>query len=227
MALRSEQARVLRRRVLGGLIRNLVLFSAAFALACAAVENFMVPSIANYVADATSTWRTLNSAEQFQQIISDQGMLDDANLFDQWVVEAAEGGYPDGAGTIKKIQGEVDEMEDDLAEYANSMAASPEDAKAAAAKARERAQEAGLPDTALATDSTPGNAAASGEGNLFIDGEAGPSDGFSDSGENSDESISDTAPRAVPLIPYRTILAAENINPDEASGAQAMAALRV
>ena len=82
MALKSEQARVLRRRVLGGLIRNLLLFSGAFALACLAIETFMVPSIANWVADSTSSWRTLNSSEQFQQILTDQGLLDDANLFD-------------------------------------------------------------------------------------------------------------------------------------------------
>lgn len=55
MALKREQARVLRRRVLGGLIRNLLLFSGAFALACLAIETFMVPSIANWVADSTSS----------------------------------------------------------------------------------------------------------------------------------------------------------------------------
>lgn len=55
MALKSEQARVLRRRVLGGLIRNLLLFSGAFALACLVIETFMVPSIANWVADSTSS----------------------------------------------------------------------------------------------------------------------------------------------------------------------------
>ena len=121
MALKSEQARVLRRRVLGGLIRNLLLFSGAFALACLAIETFMVPSIANWVADSTSSWRTLNSSEQFQQILTDQGLLDDAILFDLWVNEAVEGGYTNDAGTITEIQGEVNEMEDALAEYASMM----------------------------------------------------------------------------------------------------------
>ena len=106
MALKSEQARVLRRRVLGGLIRNLLLFSGAFALACLAIETFMVPSIANWVADSTSSWRTLNSSEQFQQILTDQGLLDDANLFDLWVNEAVESGYSNDAGTIAEVQGE-------------------------------------------------------------------------------------------------------------------------
>ena len=136
MALKSEQARVLRRRVLGGLIRNLLLFSGAFLLACLAIETFMVPSIANWVADSTSSWRTLNSSEQFQQILTDQGLLDDANLFDLWVNEAVEGGYTNDAGTIAEIQGEVNEMEDALAEYASMMADSPENAEAAAAHAK-------------------------------------------------------------------------------------------
>ncbi|MFR0868903.1 MAG: response regulator transcription factor, partial [Adlercreutzia sp.] len=97
--------------VLGGIIRNLLLFSGAFALACLAIETFMVPSIANWVADSTSSWRTLNSSEQFQQILTDQGLLDDASLFDLWVNEAVEGGYTNDAGTITEIQGEVNEME--------------------------------------------------------------------------------------------------------------------
>lgn len=172
MALKSEQARVLRRRVLGGLIRNLLLFSGAFALACLAIETFMVPSIANWVADSTSSWRTLNSSEQFQQILTDQGLLDDANLFDLWVNEAVEGGYTNDAGTITEIQGEVNEMEDALAEYASMMADSPENAE---------------------TDSAP----------------------------------ADKTAWAVPLLPYQTILTAEAIPADDASAAQAIAALRV
>lgn len=104
MALKSEQARVLRRRVLGGLIRNLLLFSGAFALACLAIETFMVPSIANWVADSTSSWRTLNSSEQFQQILTDQGLLDDANLFDLWVNEAVESGYSNDAALSPRFK---------------------------------------------------------------------------------------------------------------------------
>ena len=150
MALKSEQARVLRRRVLGGLIRNLLLFSGAFALACLAIETFMVPSIANWVADSTSSWRTLNSSEQFQQNLTDQGLLDDANLFDLWVNEAVESGYSNDAGTIAEVQGEVNEMEDALAEYASMMADSPEHAEAAAADAKERAEKLGA-DVAVAS----------------------------------------------------------------------------
>ena len=210
MALKSEQARVLRRRVLGGLIRNLLLFSGAFALACLAIETFMVPSIANWVADSTSSWRTLNSSEQFQQILTDQGLLDDASLFDLWVNEAVEGGYTNDAGTITEIQGEVNEMEDALAEYASMMADSPENAEAAAAHAKERAEKLGA-DVAVASGT---NAAAIGDASTFID-DATALDAETDNA------------RAVPLLPYQTILTAEAIPTDDASAAQAIAALRV
>lgn len=216
MALKSEQARVLRRRVLGGLIRNLLLFSGAFALACLAIETFMVPSIANWVADSTSSWRTLNSSEQFQQILTDQGLLDDAILFDLWVNEAIEGGYTNDAGTITEIQGEVNEMEDALAEYASMMADSPENAEAAAAHAKERAEKLGA-DVAVASGT---NAAAIGDASTFID-DATALDAETDSAP------ADKTARAVPLLPYQTILTAEAIPTDDASAAQAIAALRV
>ena len=216
MALKSEQARVLRRRVLGGLIRNLLLFSGAFALACLVIETFMVPSIANWVADSTSSWRTLNSSEQFQQILTDQGLLDDANLFDLWVNEAVEGGYTNDAGTITEIQGEVNEMEDALAEYASMMADSPENAEAAAAHAKERAEKLGA-DVAVASGT---NAAAIGDASTFID-DATALDAETDSAP------ADKTARAVPLLPYQTILTAEAISADDASAAQAIAALRV
>ena len=209
MALKSEQARVLRRRVLGGLIRNLLLFSGTFALACLAIETFMVPSIANWVADSTSSWRTLNSSEQFQQILTDQGLLDDASLFDLWVNEAIEGGYTNDAGTITEIQGEVNEMEDALAEYASMMADSPENAEAAAAYAKERAEKLGA-DVAVASGT---NAAAIGDATA-LDAE-------------TDSAPADKTARAVPLLPYQTILTAEAIPADDASAAQAIAAQRV
>ena len=205
MALKSEQARVLRRRVLGGLIRNLLLFSGAFALACLAIETFMVPSIANWVADSTSSWRTLNSSEQFQQILTDQGLLDDANLFDLWVNEAVESGYSNDAGTIAEVQGEVNEMEDALAEYASMMADSPENAEAAAAYAKERAEKLGA-DVAVASGT---NAAAIGDTSTFID-DVAPLDAETD-GAPDDKTL-----RAVPLLPYQTILTAEGIFTDEA-----------
>lgn len=222
MALKSEQARVLRRRVLGGLIRNLLLFSGAFALACLAIETFMVPSIANWVADSTSVWRPLSSSEQFQQIIADQGLLDDANLFNLWVDEAAEGGYASEAGTIAEVQPEVDELDDALKEYASTVAAAPEDAEAAAARAKNRAEKFGVIDVTVSPEA---NAAAAGDGeSAFVDS-AGDQGMETDVGTGTN--AEDTIARAVPLLPYQNILTAEDVAADEASAAQAMAALRV
>lgn len=180
------------------------------------IETFMVPSIANWVADSTSSWRTLNSSEQFQQILTDQGLLDDANLFDLWVNEAVESGYSNDAGTIAEVQGEVNEMEDALAEYASMMADSPENAEAAAAYAKERAEKLGA-DVAVASGT---NAAAIGDTSTFID-DVAPLDAETD-GAPDDKTLG-----AVPLLPYQTILTAEGIFTDEASAAHAMAALRV
>lgn len=221
MALKSEQARVLRRRVLGGLIRNLLLFSGAFALACAIIDIAMVPSIANWVADSTSVWRSLDSSEQFQQIVTDQGLLDDANLFNIWVDEAVEGGYANEAGTIAEVQPEVDELDDALAEYASTVAAAPEDAEAAAARAKNRAEKFGVIDVTVSPEA---NAAAAGDGeSAFVDS-AGDQDmeTDADASTNADDKIA----RAVPLVPYQSILTAEDIPADQASAAQAMAALR-
>ena len=110
MALRSEQARVLKRRVLGVLIRNLVLFSGAFALVCFSLETFVVPSVANYVADVTSSWRTLDASPEFRRILVDQGMLDNG-LFDMGVEDMVNEGYSGEAGTVDEIQGQVIELD--------------------------------------------------------------------------------------------------------------------
>ena len=158
------------------------------------------------MADSTSSWRTLNSSEQFQQILTDQGLLDDANLFDLWVNEAVESGYSNDAGTIAEVQGEVNEMEDALAEYASMMADSPENAEAAAAYAKERAEKLGA-DVAVASGT---NAAAIGDTSTFID-DVAPLDAETDGAPN------DKTLWAVPLLPYQTILTAEGIFTDEAS----------
>lgn len=203
--------------MLGGLIRNLVLFSSIFALACFAIQTFMVPSIAEYVASSTSSWRTLDSSEQFQQIVSDQGLLDDANLFDIWVTEAVNSGYSNEMGTVADIQPEVIEIEDAVAEYASMMAATPEDAEAAAIFAKKQAERFGVVDESIASNA---NAAAIGvDESAFID------NGTSLDAETDDAHEGQTA-RAVPVLPYQNILAAEDISAEEASAAQAIAALR-
>ena len=107
----------------------------------------------------------------------------------------------------------MNEMEDALAEYASMMADSPENAEAAAAYAKERAEKLGA-DVAVASGT---NAAAIGDTSAFID-DVAPLDAETD-GAPDDKTL-----WAVPLLPYQTILTAEGIFTDEASAAHAMAA---
>ncbi|MCI2242409.1 sensor histidine kinase [Adlercreutzia faecimuris] len=74
MALRSEQARVLRRSLLGRLGRDLAAFTAAFALACVLLEAFVMPPLADFVADSTSRWRLLDSSARFDELMADEGL---------------------------------------------------------------------------------------------------------------------------------------------------------
>lgn len=219
MALKSEQARALRRRVLGGLIRNLVLFTGAFALLCAAIEAFVVPPVANWVADSTSTWHTLNSSEQFQQIMADEGFLQNDELFDMWVMEFSDAGYPTEAGTISKVQDDVNEMQDAIAEYATMMS-DPSASGQAADFARKEAEKFGVVDepSAAATEGVY-DAEEDIATSVQIAGEK------DEAANGEDGGVADARP-PVPLISYETILTAEGINAPDASAAQAMAALR-
>ncbi|WP_302962504.1 ATP-binding protein [uncultured Adlercreutzia sp.] len=233
MALKSEQARVLRRRVLGGLIRNLVLFTGGFALFCAAAQAFVVPAVANYVADSTSSWRALPSSEQFQQIMADQGFLQNPDLFDIWVAESADAGYSTEAGSAANIRDELNELQDAIAEYA-SLAANPETAEAADEIARKKAEELGLVEDvadASANGAAAGEVPADGNDELAVHvegyGDAGTAEegtGGNEADFTADSPIGDTP---VPLVSYETILASEDIDPTQASAAQARAALRV
>ena len=209
MALRSEQARVLKRRVLGVLIRNLVLFSGAFALVCFSLETFVVPSVANYVADVTSSWRTLDASPEFRRILVDQGMLDNG-LFDMGVEDMVNEGYSGEAGTVDEIQGQVNEMQDAISEYATGLESN---AVAEAADEKARAE-------------TKTSGAASGTPEVDADEEvtgidAADTPATDDGARNA--SADDLAP--VPLVSYEQILEAQNVVPAEASAAQALAAL--
>ncbi|MEY8460482.1 HAMP domain-containing sensor histidine kinase [Eggerthellaceae bacterium 24-137] len=227
MALKSEQARALRRRVLGGLIRNLVLFTGTFALLCVAAETFVVPSLADYVADSTSSWRTLDSSEQFRQIMADQGFLENDELF-SWVAEFVDAGYSADAGTIANVQDEVNEMQDAIAEHATVVSAYTDDKDAAVAD--KKAAEAMAKD-AEAMGIPVANGAATGEDAYDADKSADDTTSVqiandeAAAGENGSAYTADDQP-TVPLISYETILAAEGIEAPEASAAQAMAALR-
>ena len=211
MALRSEQARVLKRRVLGALIRNLVLFSGAFVLICFSLETFVVPSVANYVANATSSWRALDASPEFRRILVDQGMLDNG-LFDMWVEDLVNEGYSGEAATVDEVQGQVNEMQDAIGEY---VTVSEENAAAKAADEKARAE-------------TKISGAASGTPEVDAGGEVGGIeaagiDATDDGARNA--SADNLAP--VPPVSYEQILEAQNVVPAEASAAQALAALHV
>lgn len=242
MALRSEQARVLRRRVLGGLIRNLILFTGSFALLCLAVNTFVVPSVADYVADSTSSWYTLPSSEQFTQALTDEGLLPEGGgIHDMWVNEFIEEGYPSEEGTAEKVQGEINEMQDAMndflaAERANDKQQAVDAAAKAAEAARAQAEKLGLVDSttnasaAGAESAFDKNASEDADASLFVktveEGTETPESGNEESrvDDGSDAAEGDSVLPS--LLDYRTVLKAEGIEPDDASAAQAMAALR-
>lgn len=80
MALKSAQAKALRQRLFAQMVGALALYALAFAAAAALVEALAVPSIAEYVADATSEWHLLSEGEylEFQERIrqTDDGAWD-------------------------------------------------------------------------------------------------------------------------------------------------------
>ncbi len=241
MALRSEQARVLRRRVLGGLIRNLVLFTGAFALLCGAVQTFVVPSMADYVANSTSSWHTLPSSEQYTQALADEGLsIEDGGIHDMWVDEFVQSGYSADEGTAAKVQDEIDEMQYALGEFlaaeqANDKQAAVDAAAKAVKAAQAQAEKLGLVDPVANASAAGGgvvfdeNASAATDKSLFIetakDGEA-PEDTGEKTDAGSGNNAADADSALPPLLDYRTILKAEGIEPDDASAAQARAALR-
>ena len=181
MALRSEQARVLRRRVLGGLIRNLVLFTGAFALLCGAVQTFVVPSMADYVANSTSSWHTLPSSEQYTQALADEGLsIEDGGIHDMWVDEFVQSGYSADEGTAAKVQDEIDEMQYALGEFlaaeqANDKQAAVDAAAKAVKAAQAQAEKLGLVDPVANASAAGGgvvfdeNASAATDKSLFVE----------------------------------------------------------
>ncbi len=58
MAARSQQAKILNRRLTAQLARDLAVFTVVFALAALVANTFLVPRLADLVADATSEWQT-------------------------------------------------------------------------------------------------------------------------------------------------------------------------
>ena len=205
MALKSEQARVLRRRVLGGAVRNLVIFTVIFALGCVAAERTVVPTVANYVADSTSVWRTLDSSSDYLALLTEQGMFDSPAFNDQVDALAADG-YSSAEGTL-------DEVEDELADGSKLIQAYAVDPEAAKKlKADDKLETAGIEDVNVsAAVDEPSDASE----------DEDVSSAASSAGMPADQE--DT----VPYLSYESILAAFGIKPSSASAAQAMAALHI
>lgn len=218
MALKSEQARVLRRRVLGRVIRNLVIFTALFALGCFVAEKAIVPAVANYVADSTSVWRTLDSSDDYRQLLTEQGMFDSPDFSDQVDALIADG-FSNEEGSIADVQEELSEGSELIQKYA----VSPEAAKK-------------MQDVPQQENASDADAAISGAGTSSLDiteqdvdatEEAAKKKAAADAGDE-DEFVTDQTDKPtdpVPYISYEDILAAFGISPENASAAQAMAAL--
>ncbi len=213
MALRSEQARVLRRSVIGGLIRNLVLFTAAFAVFCLAFQTFAVPVLADKVADATAVWRTLNSSEQFNQLITDQGLGADGRFADT-AVEMEGFGYPGGEGTAADIAAELNDLSAAVETYAGEAALKlSQDAWGFSSDVM---TDADLSDKVVTEQESGGSAAAGVNDGEYVE-DAEPGSGVEDS----------SAPNAsVPFVNYEEILSSFGLTLDTASAAQAVTALR-
>lgn len=209
MALKSEQARVLRRRVLGSTVRNLVIFTLVFALGCVAAERTIVPSLANYLADSTSVWRTLDSSSDYLAILTEQGMFD-APAFSDQVDALAADGYSSEEGSISEAEKELSEGSKLIQEYRADPEATknPEETKKMEAEGQYSVQDVEDMDV---------NVSAA------VDGPSDTSE--SESSDPLDEPAAQED--AVPYVSYEEILGAYGIVPDTASAAQAMAALHI
>ncbi|MCI8366900.1 MAG: HAMP domain-containing histidine kinase [Eggerthellaceae bacterium] len=76
MALKSDQAKVLRSKVLRATFLRIGVFTLVLGLATAAFTFFLRDSVADFVADRTSRWVPLNSDAQLQQVLRDGGFMD-------------------------------------------------------------------------------------------------------------------------------------------------------
>ena len=232
MALKTDQAKVLRRRVLGGLARNLILFTAAFLAVGLALEALVVPRIAEEVADSTSVWRSLNSTEQFNTALAEYGLLD-TDLFANEAKDMAQEGFSTKAGSISAATSELDALNRAMEAYTDAVAAGTPASEAARA-----VLETYLQDTTLYTivDAQVGDIETDDSNAVKVEesssekttdesdnGSAGADSG-ADAGTASGEGV---PAEPVPFIAYDAILSAAGIDPPQASVAEGFAALRV
>lgn len=76
MALRSDQAKILRRKVVRSTFVRIAVFTLAVGLAAIGFGLFLRDTVADFVADNTSRWVPLNSDAQLQQLLRDSGLMD-------------------------------------------------------------------------------------------------------------------------------------------------------
>lgn len=238
MALKSDQARVLRRRVLGGTARNLVLFTAVYLVLCLILETTVVPRISDEVADATSVWRPLNSTESFDQAMVESGLLG-TDLFAEAAASMEKEGFSPDAGSITEVTGELDAISQAVEAYTAAVAAGTPAEEAAHTVLNDYLQgtvlygviDAGLADSVEADgETTDAEAKSADEGDAAIaivtgNDDNAAYDGAPSEAEGAPESAQPVTP--VPFITYDAILAAQGINPSDASAAEGFAALQV
>lgn len=76
MKLKSEQARVLRRNLLGGMLARMALSLLAVSLVFALLQTVLKAPVSDFVASQTSAgWRLLNSADQYEMLLQSMGLL--------------------------------------------------------------------------------------------------------------------------------------------------------
>ena len=232
MALKTDQAKVLRRRVLGGLARNLILFTAAFLAVGLALEALVVPRIAEEVADSTSVWRSLNSTEQFNTALAEYGLLD-TDLFANEAKDMAQEGFSTKAGSISAATSELDALNRAMEAYTDAVAAGTPASEAARA-----VLETYLQDTTLYTivDAQVGDIETDDSNAVKVEesssekttDESDNGGAAADSGADAGTASGEGVPaEPVPFIAYDAILSAAGIDPPQASVAEGFAALRV
>lgn len=225
MALKSDQANVLRRRVLGTMARNLALFSLAFLLCCAAFQTFAVPPLAAYVADSTSSWRTLNSSSYLEEALTESGLWGSSPVDDIVKAFAAEG-YSDAAGSITAVVDELNALTDAIEAYAQGAVGADEMSAAEDAITSLEQQTADTNDKdgsqSIIDAEVTGNVIVSSDGTYQV-----VTDENESAGTDADETgiADEPAGAPVPFISYEDILAASGIIPTDASAAQGLAAV--
>lgn len=227
MALKSEQAQVLRRRVLGSLVRNLTLFSLVFLLAYAAFHTFVTPSLAALVADNTSTWRTLDVSEALMTHLTGEG-LSSTDTVKAYAKELEGEGYAGDPGTANNIAEELSALNSAIEAYANGALASADIRNAGDALASLASQSsADAPDSSDNGSATEVDAIVSGAGIYTVD--SIDEEGEGAIGPSRDRPRDDLSRQHVfvPFISGEEILIAGGINPSDASAAQALAAVRL